>query len=141
MITGVVWNVQKRPGREVDHIKALQFGGALLDPANCQTLCRGCHITKTRRENTKPNPEREQWRRFMLKMSQVEHACYNKGMAGLLPMYKPTYCQHTDHSNLYTPGGYPMTDKQKLELRQSVIRSRLAEIAGVESTPEIRSRN
>ena len=31
-----------------------------------------------------------------------------------------------------------MTDKQKMELRQSVIRSRLAEIAGVESTDEIR---
>ena len=31
-----------------------------------------------------------------------------------------------------------MTDKQKLELRQSVIRSRLADIAGVESTDEIR---
>ena len=32
-----------------------------------------------------------------------------------------------------------MTDKQKMELRQSVIRSRLAEIAGLESTDEIRS--
>lgn len=31
-----------------------------------------------------------------------------------------------------------MTDKQKAELRQSVIRSRLAEIAGLESTDEIR---
>ena len=32
-----------------------------------------------------------------------------------------------------------MTDLQKMQLRQSVIRSRLSEIAGVESTPEIRS--
>ena len=32
-----------------------------------------------------------------------------------------------------------MTDLQKMQLRQSVIRSRLAEIAGVESTDEIRS--
>ena len=32
-----------------------------------------------------------------------------------------------------------MTDKQRLELRQSVIRSRLAEIAGQDSTDEIRS--
>ena len=32
-----------------------------------------------------------------------------------------------------------MTDKQRLELRQSVIRSRLAEIAGLESTVEIRA--
>ena len=34
-----------------------------------------------------------------------------------------------------------MTPKQTLELRQSVIRSRLAEIAGQDTTPEIRSRD
>ena len=66
-----VWRCQKcgKPGREVDHIKPLQFGGAMFDPANCQTLCRGCHIVKTRAENTRPNPERAAWRKFMLKMS------------------------------------------------------------------------
>ena len=34
-----------------------------------------------------------------------------------------------------------MTDLQKMQLRQSVIRSRLAEIAGLESTDEIRPGN
>ena len=56
-------------GNEVDHIKPLQFGGAMFDPANCQTLCRGCHIRKTRAENSRPNPEREAWGRYMLKMN------------------------------------------------------------------------
>ena len=54
-----------KPGREVDHIKPLKWGGEMFDPANCQTLCRGCHIAKTRSEQTKPNPERDAWRRFM----------------------------------------------------------------------------
>ena len=37
------------------------------------------------------------------------------------------------HKNL---GGLKMTDRQKLELRQSVIRSRLAELGAAEGTPE-----
>lgn len=31
------------PAREVHHIKPLADGGAKLDPANCQALCRTCH--------------------------------------------------------------------------------------------------
>jgi 5-methylcytosine-specific restriction endonuclease McrA len=33
---------------EVDHIVEIARGGAPLDPANLQTLCRGCHRVKTR---------------------------------------------------------------------------------------------
>ena len=66
------WRCQtcKKWGNECDHILALQFGGAMYDPANCQILCRGCHIIKTRFENTRPNPERDMWRDYMLEMSK-----------------------------------------------------------------------
>ncbi|MCI4370056.1 MAG: HNH endonuclease [Thermoplasmata archaeon] len=32
---------------EVDHIVEIARGGAPLDPANLQTLCKGCHRAKT----------------------------------------------------------------------------------------------
>lgn len=35
------------PASEVDHITALADGGAELDPANLQALCRSCHRAKT----------------------------------------------------------------------------------------------
>ena len=38
-------------GNQYDHIKPLSQGGALYDEDNLQTLCRGCHIAKTRGEN------------------------------------------------------------------------------------------
>ncbi len=37
---------------EVDHIRPIRQGGEAWNLANLQTLCRGCHIDKTRRENT-----------------------------------------------------------------------------------------
>lgn len=40
-----------RAGRlECDHIKNWREGGAFWAMENLQTLCRGCHIEKTRRE-------------------------------------------------------------------------------------------
>lgn len=40
-----------RAGRlECDHIKNWRDGGAFWEENNLQTLCRGCHIEKTRRE-------------------------------------------------------------------------------------------
>jgi len=40
-----------RRGRlEVDHVVALDQGGAELDPENLQALCRHCHMVKTRSE-------------------------------------------------------------------------------------------
>ena len=56
-----------RPGRlECDHIRPLRQGGALLDPANLQSLCRRCHISKTRGENSRPiTPERARWIAFI----------------------------------------------------------------------------
>ena len=43
-----------RAGRlEVDHIKPVHLGGSFWDPANLQSLARGCHILKTKSENKK----------------------------------------------------------------------------------------
>lgn len=39
-----------RPATEVDHIVPLRRGGAELDAANCQPLCRRCHHIKTRND-------------------------------------------------------------------------------------------
>lgn len=56
-----------RAGRlEVDHIRPLAQGGAEYDLGNLQTLCRSCHIEKTRAENSNPpGPERLAWDAFM----------------------------------------------------------------------------
>lgn len=39
---------------EVDHIRPVSRGGAPYDPANLQTLCRRCHIRKTKAEREGP---------------------------------------------------------------------------------------
>lgn len=52
-----------RAGRlECDHVIPLHAGGAPLDLANLQALCRPCHVAKSADENTRPDPEREAWR-------------------------------------------------------------------------------
>ena len=54
------WRCQRcgRAGRlEVDHIIPLATGGAPYDLANLQTLCRACHIRKTREDAEGPVPE------------------------------------------------------------------------------------
>ena len=57
-----------QPGRlEVDHIVPCQFGGDPWSLENLQTICRGCHIQKTRAENRKSDPELEKWREFLRK--------------------------------------------------------------------------
>lgn len=43
---------------ECDHKKPLHEGGAQWDPANLQTLCRGCHIAKHNKPVTR---ERQRW--------------------------------------------------------------------------------
>ena len=44
----------RRPGRlECHHVKAVADGGN-HEIGNLETLCRGCHIGETRRQNTKP---------------------------------------------------------------------------------------
>ena len=53
---------------EVDHIKPLfKFPDQdPYDPGGCQTLCRSCHIAKTRRENRRPGtPAERRWWRLM----------------------------------------------------------------------------
>ena len=36
---------------ECDHIKAVRFGGEILDPDNLQPLCSSCHREKSNREH------------------------------------------------------------------------------------------
>ena len=52
-----------RAGRlEVDHIRPLHKGGDPWSLDNLQTLARGCHIAKTRRENQRtPTPAERAW--------------------------------------------------------------------------------
>ena len=51
------------PGRlECDHVKPLDKGGDPYALDNLQTLCRGCHIAKTRGELSRPVPGSEAWR-------------------------------------------------------------------------------
>ena len=53
---------------EVDHRVPLEDGGALYDPGNLQSLCRGCHIDKTSGENLvkEPSLEQQAWRQYMV---------------------------------------------------------------------------
>lgn len=61
-----------RAGRlEVDHIRALEDGGARYDLANLWVLCRGCHISKTARENRARRPvppEVEEWHKLVMEL-------------------------------------------------------------------------
>ena len=56
-----------RAGRlECDHVTPLDKGGDPWDPSNLQTLCRVCHIAKTREENRRPLTEAEvAWRQLV----------------------------------------------------------------------------
>ena len=57
----------RRAGRlECDHVTPLDQGGDPWDLENLQTLCRACHIAKTREENRRPLTEAEvAWRAFV----------------------------------------------------------------------------
>ena len=57
-------------GNEVDHIQALQFGGAAYDLGNLQVLSRGHHIEKTRAENTTADYGRKAWRELVAQMEK-----------------------------------------------------------------------
>ena len=61
-----------KQAREVDHILPLEQGGKIYNSPNLQSLCRGCHIEKTRGENqVKTTPiEVKKWRRFVDVMSR-----------------------------------------------------------------------
>ena len=55
----------ERAGRlEVDHIQPIRKGGIEYDPGNLQVLCRGCHIEKTRLEQTRHRPD-PKWQRLV----------------------------------------------------------------------------
>ena len=61
-----------RPGRlECDHVIPLEreSGQDPYDPDGCQTLCRRCHIEKTRQENRRaPTPAEAAWRELVAEM-------------------------------------------------------------------------
>ena len=48
-------NGHTKAGAHTDHIKAIEDGGDLLNPANLQTLCISCHSTKTIKEQRTRN--------------------------------------------------------------------------------------
>jgi 5-methylcytosine-specific restriction enzyme A len=50
-----------RPAVIVDHIKEIRDGGAPLDLANLQPLCRACHNSKTVKEKNTRNSTSELW--------------------------------------------------------------------------------
>ena len=62
-----------KPGRlECDHIAPLQRepGQDPYDPNGLQTLCRVCHIEKTRGENGhEPTPDELEWRALLEEIS------------------------------------------------------------------------
>ena len=61
-----------RAGRlEVDHVIPVFRGGVELDAANCQTLCKPCHLEKSRRERSGPEtPARAAWRALASEIAQ-----------------------------------------------------------------------
>ena len=57
---------------ECDHITPLQRepGQDPFDPNGLQTLCRDCHIAKTRRENRRPlTPAETAWRELVAELA------------------------------------------------------------------------
>ena len=69
-------------GNEVDHKIPLKDGGAAFDLDNLETLARGCHIEKTRRENTRPDPARDEWRELINQMITEEPNDTSKDSSG-----------------------------------------------------------
>ena len=47
---------------ELDHIRPVHLGGDWWHEGNLQTLCRACHLAKTRADNPNHDPERDRWR-------------------------------------------------------------------------------
>lgn len=52
-------------GDEADHIVPRHAGGEFYDLANLQTLCRTCHIAKSRAELPTQTPGRADWIQLM----------------------------------------------------------------------------
>ena len=50
---------------EVDHVRPMERGGQPYQFGNLQTLCRGCHIDKTRGERARPIPGQLAWRQAL----------------------------------------------------------------------------
>ena len=75
------WRCRKcgRAGRlEVDHVKPRVFGGAVYELSNLMTLCRDCHIAKTRADfNLPPTPKRDKWRKLVRDMVKGFNVCPN----------------------------------------------------------------
>ena len=58
----------KRSGKlEVDHVIPLEDGGEMYELSGLQSLCRGCHISKTSKENQyrQSSPEMVEWMQWL----------------------------------------------------------------------------
>ena len=53
---------------EVDHRVPIARGGELYDFDNLQVVTRSEHIEKTRRENERHDPARDEWRRLVAEL-------------------------------------------------------------------------
>ena len=66
------WTCEKcgRAGAlECDHIRPRRKGGPAWERRNLQALCRGCHIRKTRGENT--SPDNLAWRSYLEELAKT----------------------------------------------------------------------
>ena len=54
---------------EVDHIIPVVQGGAWWDTEGLQSLCRSCHFIKSRIDVSGPDPERDEWRSWMKRVT------------------------------------------------------------------------
>ena len=62
---GAVGELGRAGALECDHVTPQYRGGDPYDLANLQTLCRACHIDKTRGERERPDPGRDAWRELL----------------------------------------------------------------------------
>lgn len=73
---------------ECDHVRALQDGGALLDMANLQALCRPCHFDKTageyrRYQRRVMGPARAAWHEWIEQTAEdIRHDDEAKATSG-----------------------------------------------------------
>ena len=57
---------------ECEHIIPMGRGGAPFALDNLQTLCRGCHVAKTRKENRREwTPDELAWQRYVEELVRI----------------------------------------------------------------------
>ena len=116
---------------ECHHVTELRHGGDPYDKANLQTFCRNCHV----RHHNPPDPARDAWRALVAEIASVVAATHPSGAQnGLcaLSEWEPISKLGTNpcyNKRPNSPMDAKMTESQKIEMRRSAIRERLAAIA------------